>query len=239
MVWWFANLFAAGDPLLLWIAIFMFLYIFATIFLVNGIKQGLKRLKVSRGLNRFLTLAACFLLPMIMTGIVVNVFVSANRAGAFERNPENSDAIPLSVADFMDVDMESYVQTNGNHETFLLGQMHVNAFPHWDYEGFHELPDLEYTDTTVKVPALYNWCKAQIFRDADETNNNIPEGHRNVYKEVDAAPWGAELAYRIYQEEGWWENQYLLCYKDRIIEIEFDWEPSAEDMAITENKLNP
>ena len=239
MIWWFANLFAADDPLMFWIAILMFLYIFATIFLVNGIKQGLKRLKASRGLNRFLTLAACFLLPMIMTGIVVNIFISANRAGVFDRTHTENDTIPLSIADFMDVDMESYVQANGNHETFLLGQMHVNAFPHWDYEGFHKLPDLEYTVTTVKIPTLYNWCKAQIFRDADETNNNIPEGHRNVYKEVDAAPWGANVVFRIYQEEGWWENKYLLCYEDRIVEIEFDWEPTTDDMSIVNQKLNP
>ncbi|MBR4289495.1 MAG: DUF2812 domain-containing protein [Oscillospiraceae bacterium] len=67
MVWWLTNLLAADDPLLFWVAVAMLGYMFVVILAVNGIKQGLKKAKVSRGMNRFVTLAACFILPLIMT----------------------------------------------------------------------------------------------------------------------------------------------------------------------------
>ena len=34
-------------------------------------------------------------------------------------------------------------------------------------------------------------------------------------------------------------NWYLLCYEDRISDIRFDWEPTTDDMAIVNQKLNP
>ena len=67
----------------------------------------------------------------------------------------------------------------------------------------------------------------------------IPVGHRLVLKEQDPSPWGANEVYRLYQEEGWYMNWYLLCYEDRIIDIRFDWEPTTDDMAIVNQKLNP
>ena len=33
--------------------------------------------------------------------------------------------------------------------------------------------------------------------------------------------------YRLYSEEGWWTYTYLLCYEEIIIQIRFDWEPTA------------
>ena len=118
--------------------------------------------------------------------------------------------------------------------------MNVDAFVHWDYREHQELPDLRYDITIVKIPGLYEWCKKEMFRNMDETDNpGIPAGHRLVLKEQDPTPWGAKEVYRLYQEEGGYMNWYLLCYEDRIIDIRFDWEPSIEDMAIVAQKLNP
>lgn len=238
-VFWLINLFAGDDPLLFWLGIVNLVYTFGLILAVNGIKQGLKKAKVSRGWNKFLTFGACLLIPIVMSILITLFFFSANDANMFNREPGDNDNVPLSVADFIEINKDDYVTTNSNNETFLLGQRRVNQFAHWDVEGAHQMPDLTYTVTTVKVPFLYDWCKKQTYWDADERNNDIPEGHRLVYKEVDAAPWGAEDAYRIYHEEGWWMDWYLLCYENTIVEIRFDWEPSAEDMAIVAEKLKP
>ena len=240
MIYWFANLFAADDPLLLWVAVVMFVYIFGVIFIVNGIKQGLKKIKASRGLNKALTLTACFILPMIMTGVIVYTGISAVQNNWIRRNPFDDSVIPLSVADFYDVDEDKYIKQNRNNETFLVGQRVVDMFGDWNIEGFHELPDLQYTITTVKAPFIYEWCRDQIFWDMDESkDSDFPTGHRNILKEQDPTPWGANEVYRLYQEEGWYMNWYLLCYEDKIIEIRFDWEPTTEDMAIVKQKLNP
>ena len=70
-------------------------------------------------------------------------------------------------------------------------------------------------------------------------HEDIPFGHRLVYREVDAAPWSAAEAYQIYHEEGYYLNWYLLCYENRIVEIRFDWEPTPEQMETVRQKLNP
>ena len=92
-MYWLANLFAADDPLYIWVAVVMMAGMFSIMFLVNGIKQWLKKAKTSRGMNKFLTLLACFLLPTILTSIIIK------------------DNIPLSVSDMMDVNEEFYVKT--------------------------------------------------------------------------------------------------------------------------------
>lgn len=87
---------------------------------------------------------------------------------------------------------------------------------------------------------LYDWCKEQMYRDIDESDDkDIPVGHRNVLKSEDASEWSAVEVYRVYNEEGWWLNRYLICCEDRIVDIRFDWEPSTEDMTIVNQKLNP
>ena len=103
-VYCLANLFAADDPLYIWVAIVMMAGMFTIMFLVNGIKQWLKKAKASRGMNKFLTLLACFLLPTILTSIVI------------------MDNIPLSVSDMMDVNEEFYVKTMTSTRLFSLVQ---------------------------------------------------------------------------------------------------------------------
>ena len=239
MVWWLTNLLAADDPLLFWVAVAMLGYMFVVILAVNGIKQGLKKAKVSRGMNRFVTLAACFILPLIMTGLVTYGFISLNRTGAFERKPQDDMSIPLSLSDFMEINEMDYTEYDRTNETTLLQQRVVNHHASLHAMEAGNAENLRYIITTVKVPFLYKWCAEQIFWDEDESNNGIPEGHRSIYKETDASYWGADAAYRLYHEEGWWRNTYLLYYDDRIIEIHFSWEPTEDDMAIVNQKLNP
>ena len=237
---WLLNLFTLSNRLLAWIAVAMLLSMFVIIFAVNWIKHGLRKLKASRGLNRVLTLAACFILPTVMMGGITYATLSGIFSNENQTVPFDDSVIPLSITDFYDVDKQQYIEQNRNNETFVLGQRVVHMFGDWNVEGFHELPDLQYTITTVKIPFIYEWCKDQMYWDLDESDDkDIPVGHRLVLKEQDPTPWGANDVYRLYQEEGWYMNWYLLCYEDRIIDIRFDWEPTKDDMAIVNQKLNP
>ena len=237
---WLLNLFTLSNRMLAWIAVAMLLSMFLIIFAVNWIKHGLRKLKASRGLNRTLTLAACFLLPTILMGGITYATLSGIFSNVNQTVPFDDSVIPLSITDFYEVDEQKYIEQNRNNETFALGQRVVHMFGDWNAEDFHELPDLQYTITTVKSPIIYEWVKDQMYWDMDESDDkDIPVGHRLVLKEQDPAPWGANEVYRLYQEEGWYMNWYLLCYDDWIIDIRFDWEPTVDDMAIVKQKLNP
>ncbi len=240
MIGWFRNLFVAGDSLMLTVATGNFFITFGTIFLVNFIKQGLKKAKASRGMNRLLTFAACFILPVIFTVALVFGGITAAGKGWFTNESAEQEELPLSVSDFYEVDESKYIRQDRNNQTFIMGHRVVHMFGDWNIEGSHMLPDLQYTITTIKVPFFYEWTKAQMYRSLDETDDaDIPAGHRLVYKEVDADAWSANEAYQIVNEEGYSLNWYLLCYDNVIIEIRFDWDPTPDDMAIVNQKLNP
>ncbi|MBR6678088.1 MAG: hypothetical protein IKL23_05105, partial [Oscillospiraceae bacterium] len=99
-------------------------------------------------------------------------------------------------------------------------------------------PGLNYTVAVIKAPFLYELCKERLISEKDESaNSEIPEGFKRVYLNVDPQPWGAVEAYQLaYQDTGALQR-YLICYEDRIVEISFDWEPTAEHKAIVGEKL--
>ena len=237
--YWLVNLFAADDPMIAWIALVMLAGMFGVMLTVNGIKQGLKKAKVSKGMNLFLTLTACFVLPTALTAATIYGGIALSGSSSAEDAFEDHIQIPLTVSDFKDVGSAFYVETNDHNQTFFLSRMDVDLFPHWDEEDTSNLPDLRYDIVTIKAPGLYNWCREEMYHNRDETKTDVPVGHRNLYQNIDPGPWGATEAYRLYCEEGWWHNTYLLCYDSQIIEIRFDWEPTPDDMAIVNQKLNP
>ena len=91
----------------------------------------------------------------------------------------------------------------------------------------------------INVPALYEMCRDRMIDKRDESDiADIPEGFKRVYLEQDPAPWKANEVYQLAYQDTGALNRYLLCYDDRIIEISFGWEPTAEQMAITAEKLS-
>lgn len=48
---------------------------------------------------------------------------------------------------------------------------------------------------------------------------------------------GANEAYRLYDSNSGASNEYLLCYDDFLVEINFSWEPTVEQMAVVGEKL--
>ena len=227
-----ANILLSGNTLLKWIVLLMLGYMVAVFAIVNGIKQGLKKLKASRGLNRALTFAACFILPMIMTALIVNITLSATRSGLPEHDPAQYTGLPLSVSDLMEIDEDAYIAENRLYQTMLLSKQVVHQIETTD-KG---IPELGYTVVTVKVPFLYDWCRKQFFN----TSTSGYEGEYVIkYLQTDASHWDAIEAYRQLDEYGNEKESFLLCYADRFVLIHFDWEPTAKQMEIVSQKLNP
>ena len=106
--------------------------------------------------------------------------------------------------------------------------------------GYSALPKLDYTVTEIKLPLLYRACKNWLLAEQDErADDRIPEGHKNVYEPVDAAPWGAKEAYRLCNQQTGPMDWYLLCYPGRMVEITFyELSPTAADMDVVGRQLS-
>ena len=249
--YWVVNFVICGDTMQRWLAILMGLYMPALFGIVNGLKAFMKRKKVSRGINRTVTLTTSFVVSFAMMAAITFGVLRASSSGLLRDKGEETyehggmtwvihqDDLPLVVEDLMEVEYDGYIKRKTGDMSLLLGHFEMRQSPRYDAENYKDIPRLEYTITIVNVPALYEMCKNQTIDKKDETDNtNIPEGFKRVYLEQNPAPWRANEVYRLAYQDTGPLNQYLLCYDDRIVEINFDWEPAAQQMAIVGEKLN-
>ena len=243
---WALNYMICGDNLQRVVAITMCVYVPALFAIVNAMKEFLKRKKASRGVNRTVTVITSFAASFAMMGAIVFGTLYASSNGLFADKGEETyeyngttwvihqDELPLVVEDFMEVDYSDYIKERRGNESLILGQLVMRQHPRFDAKNYNDIPQLEYTMTVVKIPVLYEMCKERLIYEQEELHSFGEE----EYRVENAAPWGANEVYRLYDFEYGAENVYLLCYDNLLVEINFDWEPTQEQMAIVGEKLN-
>ncbi|MDO5411227.1 MAG: DUF2812 domain-containing protein [Lachnospiraceae bacterium] len=246
-IYWGINFILCGDKLRRWVGIIMCFYMPGLIFFVNATKNYLKRKKASRGVNRTITLLVDFVLAFGFIGIITFGTMKLSSMGFFAEDSEETyehggitwiirnDELPLTVEDLIGEEHEGYIKERHGEESLLIGEFVLRQYPRFDTENYRELPSLEYTIVNVKLSALYGICKERLIYEGEVLHPT----EEKRYEKQDASPWGANEVYRLYDPQYGWENDYLLCYDDILVEISFDWEPAAEQMQITGKKLNP
>lgn len=244
-LFWAVNYIICGNNLQRWIAILMCIYMPALFIIVNAAKEFLKQKKVSRGVNRTVTTLTSFIMAFTMMGLITFVTFFASSHGLFADKDEDTyehngltwvihnDELPLVVEDLVNVDYDGYIKERRGNISLILGQLVMRQYPRFDADSCNDIPQLEYTMTIVKVPALYDICKEIMIHDEEYYR----ETKEKEYRIENAEPWGANEVYRLHDLEYGARNTYLLCYDKLIVEIHFDWEPTAEQIAIVSAKL--
>ena len=243
---WLFDFIVAGDSMKRTVAILMCIYMPALFIIVNAMKEFLKRKKVSRGVNRTLTIITSFAVSFGLMGLITFGTLSASNHGLFrDKNEEtyehrgmtfvvHKDEIPLEVEDLLEIDYDGYIKERRGNESLILGQYVMRQSARFDTEHYSQIPQMEYTMTFVKTPAIYEMCRERLLYEREE----LWGIGKQDYRAEDADAWGANEAYRLYDPVYGAENWYLLCYDDVIVEINFDWEPTAEQMKIAGEKLS-
>lgn len=242
---WVINYVICGDNLQRTVAILMGIYMPALFWIVNAMKELLKRKKASRGVNRTITVITSFVVSFAMMGAITFGTLYASSHGLFATKDEETyehngmtwvihqDDLPLVVEDLVEVDYTGYIKERRGNMSLLMGQLVMRQHPRFDADNYKNIPQLEYIMTIVKIPALYDLCKERVIYDRENLRYMSPQ----EYRVEDASPWGANEVYRLYDLEYGAENFYLLCYDNLLVEIIFDWEPTIEQMAIVGQKL--
>lgn len=244
-LFWAVNYIICGNNSQRWIAILMCIYMPALFIIVNAAKEFLKQKKVSRDVNRTVTTLTSFIMAFTMMGLITFVTLFASSHGLFADKDEDTyehngltwvihnDELPLVVEDLVNVDYDGYIKERRGNISLILGQLVMRQYPRFDADSCNDIPQLEYTMTIVKVPALYDICKEIMIHDEEYYR----ETKEKEYRIENAEPWGANEVYRLHDLEYGARNTYLLCYDKLIVEIHFDWEPTAEQIAIVSAKL--
>ena len=210
----------------------MLLYMGLLILLANGAKAAAKHLRAPRWVN----IAATF-------GIIIALTVGgmAGMAALILRNSGSSwlaahppvetyeyrgmtwevyqHNIPLRIEDLVDTDYDRWSTEARLDSTFLMTRGTYTQRPRMDEL---DQPDLEYEIVTVKAGFLYDLCKNDFISRVERNNDQLPEEYWDEYRLMDAPAWDAEEVYQRYHA-GEPINQFLVCWPDRIIEVNFDF----------------
>ena len=239
--WWLANVVHMGS-LMLFLAAAMLLVTAALIALLIGLRSLLKRRGAPKNLNRGVTFSVYFIAAFFLFGAVTFLSIRAVGSGLLEFGKDTNHFRflagdpPLSVADLMDMDMDmdGYMTRRGGDESFLLARYDVYQHVDWRQDQASPgLPSMNYTVTEVKLPLLYGMCRGTVYRVLMKNS----EDYGYTLAERDPAPWGANQVWeQIYLDGHSW-NRFLLCYDTHIVEIDFGWSPTPEQMAVVGEKL--
>lgn len=226
------------------IALASLLFMAGAIGVTLGVKSLLKKRGVSAKINRVITMATAFVIPfalmaLLLVGIFSGAFRPSGRQGAETYEAYGQmwdvyhDPIPLRVEDLLAVDYDGYSTERREDASILATQ---TEYTQQGRMGDRDIPYLEYHVLRVKVPALYDFCRETLLRHENRHNWELPEEFWRLYRETDAAPWGAEAAYRLYDGDDP-RNIYLLCFEDQFATLRFDWDPTPAQMAIAGERL--
>ena len=226
---WLLDLALSGDPLY-WLAGMMALVFYiAMLGGVNAIKQGLKKAGAPRGLNKTVTFLACLLAPLVLSGAVVGLVLTADESGWLE-SAAQEERIPLRVSDLEAVDDTNYIEHNDYNRSILL--QHRTVF---HYRSNTSNDRLVYTVTRTGIPWLYEMCKEQYIEGQLDWKD---PAYEIAYVPIDPAQWGAVEAWRQLDENGIEKTSFLLCYDHTIVLIHLDFEPTREQKQVIAQKLN-
>ena len=196
---------------------------------VRGMSAFLKRKKVSATANLWFTTLFAIFFCLGITALLVAGMIRLIDNGWLEEShvaetytafgitwEVYDDPIPLRVEDLVSTDYDQYSTKRDITGSFLLAQTEYRQDAR---VGDSDPPELRYTVVDVKRPSLYGTAEEVMRKQAERYNQeDLPE-FWDYYIPVDPAPWGANRAYQI-QSGGQPTEEYLLCYEDRIVELD-------------------
>lgn len=221
------------------------LYMGLMFLLSNAVRNALRHLGAKAWVNILVTYGIIIALTIAMFSGMTSLIIHTN---LLDDHPPvktytykgitwdvYADPIPLTIQDLVSNDYDSWSTQLHRSSSPLLTHMEATQRPRMD--ALNE-PDLEYEIVIVKADFLYNTCKRQFIDWVERDNDVLPQAHWNEYRLVDATLWGAEEAYQRYNA-GEACNQFLICWPDRIAEIDFDWDWSItpEMMSVAAEQL--
>lgn len=175
--------------------------------------------KISAGVCRNrITLAMSTFMILTILFYAVTAFMQLNT----HYLTQSSD-MPISITELTDARFTDYTTRKYSGGSLLLTQDEYRQ----EALNDSDLPELYYTITYVHADFLYDACQKDLLKDLARHGEAIT---------VDASGWNAEAAYQLYAH-GSIQNHYLLCYDGHFVEIQFDWEPTTEQMALVGQKL--
>ena len=225
-----------------------FLAYFAAFFVVRLTHNILRRMNASATVNRTVTIIVDILVCLVL-------FVVFLPRLAQEPPPPNAepyeyiyhsmggektiteyayhDPLPLYVEDLTETDYDRYSCKREDSSTPLVRKQTFSQQMRWGERGA-DAPTLYYRVYDIKLSPLFEPCLQNLLKP-----DNSLSFYDYQYAEIDAAPWGADRAWREYDAMNGQEyNYWVLVYGRRIVTLSArDIDMDGADMALVGERL--
>lgn len=215
--------------------------------LIAGVSGWMKRKGVSAAVNRLTVIVIGIGFTIVTTqGMFLMVirgnFSHGGRSETYEYEGRTYEAgrdeLPLTVEDLLQGEFdgdprERYSYELTKKESFVLTRIEARQMPRRDAGN---LPAMRYTVTKIKLPFLYDWCLRAVKDSYFYSREYNGEASYHELRGMDAAPWGADEAYRVYRDKEA-EKEYVVCYGNVIVEVNTEWELTEGQMGIVGEKF--
>ena len=208
---------------------------------VFGVQRTMKRQGIATKTNRAITLVLTFVITMVICFLTVPVVGKIMELPVWEENRDvrqfewnghyfdiYNDDLPLRVEDLADVFCPDYSYEAREQSSPLLKK--------GDYSqriwGSSEYPEMSYIIYTTNISSVYDLVVREATASMDHPAGAYENGELfyDEYMSQDATPWGADVAYRRYAG-GESYNHFVLCYENKVVIFQPDWELTPEQMA--------
>lgn len=211
----------------------------ALIALVNLLKALLKRRGVSAGVNRTVTLGACFVLSFALMGGMVFFLLQMTRSGLLDDHPPAEtyvyhnmewevyhDPIPLTVQDLTDTDYTAWSTVAGMDRSFFMSRRTFSQDPRMDAVG---VPHLRYEIVESAFTPLLDLALRDYLAEGERYSNEELDLFYGWVPEA-AEAWQAEQVYRFRRGEDM-ADTWLVRWPGRVVEIRLGWTPTPGQIA--------
>lgn len=226
----FCGIVSTGNPgsayyLLTFIAGVVLIY-----FIVNGVKEHLKKKKVETRRNRIITLAVDGVLACVLAAVMT--FSTFCFVGT--QPPKNPDGLLLTVAMITGEEGKD-IEGNFHHS----GSIFLSKNQGWQYPESGQ--SLSYEVIDVHLPFVQDFCKEKLLHEYDRRRsydeNAQVQAPAYAYREITSAPWKADSAWQLYlYDEA--KTTYLLQYGSRFAKLELSFEPDETEKLRVYDALN-
>ena len=190
-----------------------------------GGSQLLKKWKVSAKWNRIIVV---LLTVVCSVGMIIGVFVSV--AKDYDDITRRDEKMLLQASDFQEAEgREVRGYPRKNDSVFLFREEGYQSEAWEEGEDVRLRIHFDYTFIVVKLPFVYDFVKEELINDKMEYVD-VELGDQSSYRKVDMPIWGAGEVYQYHDFDGEPQHEYLVCYADRMIQIDFGWEVTDEDI---------
>ena len=195
------------------------------------LKAVFRKLKIPKEANQIFTVI-CFTVLFIVAVLgMVKWMVSSDALDSDADRVFTAKDLPLVIEDLREPEADEYLYELQEKESI---------FYHWLW-GYQRLKEpvstsdfseniLEYRVVDIKIPLVYDLCLASF------TDKKVLSGKSDRWQKIKNDNWGLDTMYQ-YIAEGNQDYNYVFCWKECIVKLKFNWEPTAEQIQIAIKKL--